>query len=75
MLEFRFNIRWGGSFVKTRMKVWTAAEVEQLRSLAKAKLSAAAIARKMRRTRGSVTQKALTLQVRFRSIQRRRRKS
>jgi hypothetical protein len=61
--------------VKTRMKVWTAAEVKQLRSLAKAKLSAAAIARKMRRTHGSVTQKALTLQVRFRSIQRRRRKS
>jgi hypothetical protein len=57
------------------MKVWTAAEVKQLRSLAKAKLSAAAIARKMRRTHGSVTQKALTLQVRFRSIQRRRRKS
>jgi hypothetical protein len=75
MLEFRFKIRQGAAFVKRRTKVWTVAEVKQLCSLARAKLSAAAIARKMRRTRGSVAQKALTLRVRFRSIQRRRRES
>jgi hypothetical protein len=58
--------------VKTRPKVWSAAEVKQLRSLAKAKLSSTAIAKQLRRTRGSVAQKALTLRVRFRSIRRRR---
>jgi hypothetical protein len=46
--------------------------MKQLRSLAKAKLSSTAIAKQLRRTRGSVAQKALTLRVRFRSIRRRR---
>jgi len=59
--------------VKRRVRGWTVAEVKQLRSLAKARLSATAIAKQLRRTRGSVAQKALTLRVRFRSIRRRRR--
>jgi hypothetical protein len=44
--------------VKRRPKAWSAAEVRQLRSLAKAKLSATAIAKQLRRTRGAVAQKA-----------------
>jgi len=59
--------------VKRRVRGWTVAEVKQLRSLANARLSATAIAKQLRRTRGSVAQKALTLRVRFRSIRRRRR--
>jgi hypothetical protein len=51
---------------------WSREEVRDLRALAKARLSAKAIAKKLKRTGGAVAQKALTLGVRFRSINRRR---
>jgi hypothetical protein len=51
-------------------KPWSATDVKQLRALAKARLSSTAVARKLKRTRGAVAQKALVLGIRFRSINR-----
>ena len=57
--------------VKRRLiKAWTKEDVKNLRAFAKAKLSGPATAKKLRRTPGAVTQKALKLGVRFRSIKR-----
>jgi hypothetical protein len=44
-----------------------------LRALAKARLSSTAVAKKLKRSRGAVAQKALVLGVRFRSINRKAR--
>jgi len=52
------------------IRAWSKTDVKMLRSMAKAKMSAPAIAKKLRRTRGSVSQKAMLLGVRFRSIRR-----
>jgi hypothetical protein len=49
---------------------WSKGDVKSLRSFAKAKLSATQAARKLRRTRGAVAQKAMKLKIRFRSIRR-----
>jgi hypothetical protein len=52
---------------------WSKEDVKNLRALAKAKLSQPQAARKLRRTRGAVAQKAMKLKIRFRSIRRRAR--
>jgi hypothetical protein len=57
---------------KTRrvVRAWSKDDVKSLRALAKAKLSGPQVAKKLRRTRGAVAQKAMTLGVSFRSINR-----
>jgi hypothetical protein len=57
---------------KKSPKPWSKDDVKQLRALAKAKLSSSAVARKLKRTPGAVSQKAMVLGVRFRSIRRKR---
>ena len=52
------------------IKAWSKEDVKNLRALAKAKLSAGRTAKKLRRTRGAVSQKAMKLGIRFRSIRR-----
>ena len=49
------------------VKAWSKENVQSLRSLAKAKLSAFAAAKKLGRSRGAVAQKAMKLGIRFRS--------
>ncbi len=49
---------------------WSKDDVKNLRALAKARLSGTQIARKLKRTRGAVSQKAMKLGVRFRSVRR-----
>jgi hypothetical protein len=55
---------------KRVIKAWSKADVKNLKGFAKAKLSGPATAKKLRRTTGAVTQKAMKLGVRFRSIKR-----
>jgi hypothetical protein len=55
------------------VRAWSKEDVKTLRVLAKAKLSGPQVAKKLRRTRGAVAQKAMLLGVSFRSINRRRR--
>jgi hypothetical protein len=52
---------------------WSKEDVKNLRSLAKARMSGPAIAKKLGRTSGAVSQKALVLGVRFRSIRKAKR--
>ena len=47
---------------------WSKDDVKNLRALAKAKLSGTQIAKKLKRTSGAVSQKAMRLAVRLRSI-------
>jgi hypothetical protein len=56
-----------------RIRAWSTEDVKGLRSLAKAKLSATQAAKKLRRSRGAVAQKAMKLKIRFRSIRRKAR--
>jgi hypothetical protein len=53
---------------------WSKEDVKNLRSFAKDRLSGTQAATKLRRTRGAVAQKAMALGIRFRSINRKRRK-
>jgi hypothetical protein len=55
------------------VRAWSKEDVKSLRALAKARLSGPQVAKKLRRTRGAVAQKAMTLGVSFRSINRKRR--
>jgi len=55
------------------IRLWSAEDVKNLRALAKAKLSTPQVAKRLRRTRGAVAQKAMLLGVRFRSVNRKRR--
>jgi hypothetical protein len=55
------------------IRAWSREDVRTLRALAKARLSGSQVAKKLRRTRGAVAQKAMKLGVRFRSILRKRR--
>jgi hypothetical protein len=55
---------------RSRVQAWSKEDVKSLRSLAKARLSATQAAKKLRRTRGAVAQKAMKLGIRFRSIRR-----
>jgi hypothetical protein len=58
---------------KRVVRAWSKEDVKSLRALAKARLSGPQVAKKLRRTRGAVAQKAMVLGVRFRSISRKRR--
>jgi len=55
---------------KKRALAWSKDDVKNLRAFAKARLSGTQIARKLKRTRGAVFQKAMKLGVRFRSNRR-----
>jgi hypothetical protein len=55
------------------VRAWSKEDVKAMRALAKARLSGAQVAKKLRRTRGAVAQKAMILGVRFRSVNRKRR--
>jgi hypothetical protein len=55
---------------RSKVSAWSSEDVKSLRSLAKARLSATQAAKKLRRTRGAVAQKAMKLGIRFRSIRR-----
>jgi hypothetical protein len=52
---------------------WSKEDVKKLRAFAKERISAAGAAKKLRRTRGAVAQKAMKLRIRFRSIKRKAR--
>jgi Zn-dependent oligopeptidase len=52
---------------KSKFKRWTPADVKQLRTLAKAKLSGVSIAKKLKRTVAATSQKASRLGIQFRS--------
>jgi len=56
-------------------RAWTKDDVQLLRRLAKDRLSGPRAAKQLRRTPGAVAQKAMALGVRFRSINRKRRKA
>ena len=58
---------------KRVLRPWSKEDVKSLRALAKARLSGPQLAKKLRRTRSAVAQKAMALGVRFRSINRKRR--
>jgi IS30 family transposase len=47
---------------------WSKDDVKNLRAFAKAKLSGTQIAKKLKRTPGAVSQKAMRLKVRLRSV-------
>ena len=55
---------------RSKVSAWTKEDVKSLRALAKSRLSATQAAKKLRRTRGAVAQKAMKLGIRFRSIRR-----
>jgi hypothetical protein len=56
-------------------RAWTKDDVKNLRGFAKDRLSGSQAAKKLRRTPGAVAQKAMTLGIRFRSINRKRGKA
>jgi hypothetical protein len=58
---------------KRAARAWSKEDVKNLKSLAKAKYSTVEVAKKLRRTRTAVSQKAMLLGVRFRSIDRKKR--
>jgi hypothetical protein len=53
---------------KRPFKAWSKEDVKTLRSLAKARMSGPRIAKKLKRTKGAVSQKAFSLGVRLRSV-------
>lgn len=55
---------------KRRTLAWSRDDVKNLKAFAKAKLSGTQIAKKLKRTAGAVSQKAMRLGVRFRSVRR-----
>jgi hypothetical protein len=56
-------------------RAWTTEDVKNLRGYAKDRLSGKQAAKKLRRTPGAVAQKAMSLGIRFRSINRKRLKT
>jgi hypothetical protein len=55
------------------LTAWSKEDVKTLRTSAREKLSAPQAAKKLRRSPGAVTQKAMRLGIRFRSIRRKAR--
>ena len=53
------------------IRAWSIDDMRSLRSLAKARMSGPKIAKKLGRSAGAVSQKAMKLRIRFRSIKRR----
>jgi biotin operon repressor len=60
----------GKSNPRRRSVAWSKVDVRMLKALAKAKFSGTAVAKKLKRSRGAVAQKAMKLGVRFRSVRR-----
>ncbi len=60
---------------KRIVRAWTKDDVKVLRGIAKDRLSGTEAAKRLRRTPGAVAQKAMILGIRFRSINRKRRKA
>jgi hypothetical protein len=63
----------GAIMAKAKKKLalaWSKEDVRNLRSLAKAKLSGTQIAKRLKRSPGAVSQKAMRLKVRLRSVRR-----
>jgi hypothetical protein len=56
-------------------RAWTTDDVKKLRGFAKDRLSGTQAAKKLNRTSGAAAQKAMALGIRFRSINRKRRKA
>jgi hypothetical protein len=56
------------------LRAWTPDDVKNLRNFAKDRLSGTQAAKQLRRTPGAVAQKAMALGIRFKSINRKRRK-
>jgi hypothetical protein len=56
-----------------KRREWSREDVRSLKGFAKARMSGRQIAKKLKRTPGSVSQKAFALGVRFRSIRRKKR--
>jgi hypothetical protein len=54
-------------------RAWSTEDIKNLRGFAKERLSGTQAAKKLRRTRGAVAQKAMALGIRFRSVNRKRR--
>jgi hypothetical protein len=64
----------GANMAKAKKRAalaWSKEDVKNLRAYAKAKLSGTQTAKKLKRTRGAVAQKAMKLGVSFKSIKRR----
>jgi len=59
---------------KRQILAWSKEDVKNLRSFANAKLSQPQAAKKLRRTRGAVAQKAMKLGISFRSVRRKARR-
>jgi len=57
---------------RRRIVAWSKDDVRTLKELAKAKMSGNAVAKKLKRSRGAVAQKAMKLGVPFRSVKRKR---
>lgn len=57
---------------RRRIVAWSKEDVRNLKTLAKARMSGPKIAKKLKRTPGAVSQKALKLGIRFRSVRRAR---
>jgi len=56
-------------------RAWTTDDVRKLSGFANDRLSGSEAAKKLRRTPGAVAQKAMTLGIRFRSINRKKRRA
>jgi hypothetical protein len=57
---------------RRRIVAWSKDDVKNLRAFAKSRLSGSQAAKKLKRSRGAVAQKAMKLRVRFRSVKRKR---
>jgi hypothetical protein len=55
---------------KVKRREWSSENVRSLRGFAKARMSGTQIAKKLKRTPGAVSQKAMNLGIRFRSVRR-----
>lgn len=55
---------------KRSFRAWSSEDVKTLRTLAKARMSGPQIAKTLKRTVGAVSQKAMHIGVRFRSVRR-----
>jgi hypothetical protein len=55
---------------RRKLQAWSKDDVKNLRAYAKSRLSGTQAAKKLRRSRGAVAQKAMKLKVKFRSVRR-----
>ena len=69
----RMIVAFAGAFMAKKAKrrtirAWSSEDVRSLRSFAKARMSGPQIAKRLKRTPGAVSQKAMNLGIRFRSV-------